>query len=148
MNIINDFHLTIDLIKHERSKDSHSNIYAVKITNRDVKFNWKCAFRGPKETDHSYKLSEVGFKSLLTFINKKLLNRNIKEIRKADNIGLSINLTVKIEMDNNKTEANIVGMYNDWTKRGKKKQCNIKNLDYYNAISHIISHAEQKVDLF
>ena len=148
MNKIYNFHLNIDLIEHERSLDSHSNIYKVDITNRDVKFNWKCAFRGPKETDHSYKLSEEGFENLLAYIKENNLNRNLKEIRKAENLGLSINLTVKIEMENIKTEAQIVGMYKDWKNRGKKKECNIKNIDYYNTISLIISQAENKNDSF
>ena len=96
--------------------------------NRHIKFNWNCHFRRPKEIDHLYKLSESGFEGLLSYIKENNLNRNLKEIRKADNLGF--------------------GMYKDWTKRGKKKECNIKNIEYYNAISFIISQAENKNDSF
>ena len=73
--------------------------------NRHIKFNWNCHFRRPKEIDHLYKLSESGFEGLLSYIKENNLNRNLKETRKAENLGLSINLTVKIEMEHIKSCA-------------------------------------------
>lgn len=136
-----DFVTIIYIIKQEKSKDSHSDSYYIKIKNKKLEYLYN--HRGfPEEINRSFrtKIKKPIFRKLIKYIKSNSLNINLKENKPAGNIGLSFYMTVKIKLKNKITEISISGMLNDWGKNKlKKNPCNVKNIKYYYLAFRIIS---------
>lgn len=142
------FSLSIAFTKCETSKDSHTSRYTIGINGREVRYQWQyTGFPDDKNEARTWTMSPAVQAKLLEYIRTHRLTRNLREIRSATGIGLSVDVTWTLVQSGRTNVIRLQGMYNDWSKRDSKP-CNIDNIALYHRIEAVIASLRNRNDYF
>ncbi len=143
----NDFYLKIDLTNREKSKDSNSQRYIIKIKNKDVTYKYTYGgFPGYKEKSKNYTLTDKELSDIIQEIKDEEINNSIEEIRSTKSNGgstRSVQLFLSLKLAGKITESNISGNTRIFRADGKIKGEIIKNKDYVNNVESLIQDLER-----
>ncbi len=132
--------MILNLSQRETSKDTNWQQTKLIVKNREVDYAWSYGgYPDARNKEEKYKINEEQEKKIIEYIKKNKLNKNIKEIKSSAGIGVSINLTFEVIIENIKTEIIISGRSNIWGGSRWKKKTNLKKIDVYHNVASLIS---------
>ncbi len=142
-----NFHLKIDLLNRETSKDSNSQRYLVEIKDKDVTYKYIYGgFPGYKEKSKNYTLTDKELSEIIQEIKDGKINNSIEEIKPTKSNGgstRSVYLSLSLKLDGKITESAILGNTHIFKAAGKIKGEIIKNKNYVNNVESLIQDLER-----
>jgi len=137
-------YLKIEFTRRETSKDSNWSRTVLEIKDGTVKKNVRYGgFRAPEDKNISFPITGEQEALITGYISKQRVNRNIKENKPCDGIGISVVVRLTAEIGGKTTLVEISGMSRRWG--GKKNgSSNIKNIQLINDIRFLINSADNK----
>ena len=143
----NDFYLKIDLTNREKSKDSNSQKYIIKIKDNNVTYKYTYGgFPGYEEKSKNYTLTDKELSAIIQEIKDEKINNSIEELRSTKSNGgstRSVHLSVFMVLDCKITKSEISGNTRILRADGKIKGEIIKNKDYVNNVKSLIQDLER-----
>ena len=143
----NNFYLKIDLTNREKSKDSNSQRYIIKIKDKNVTYKYTYGgCPGYKEKAKNYTLTDKELSAIIQEIKDEKINNSIEELKSTKSNGgstRSVHLSLSLKLDGKTTESNISGNTRIFRAGGKIKGEIIKNKDYVNNVKSLIQDLER-----
>lgn len=115
----NDFFVSLNLRSEEISEDSNSQTETLEIENTRGTYSWTYEGYQPSEdfdTEAStdFHLTTEEIEALMQFIRNQELNQDLVEEQPMTDMGRSVEMALKVEMNGKQTEILIKGMSETW----------------------------------
>jgi hypothetical protein len=139
------FVMHLRLERTEHSKDH--NVRLTEIHAADTVVSYGYLYEGfPPDAEKTVKkhvnLSPADLDALIALVEEKKLDRNIEEKKPADEIGVSVAMTLEITRKGKTTRAAVSGMTSIW---GKELESNIRNAKFLEGVEALVSFVESRL---
>ena len=141
-----DFHLKIDLINRERSKDSNSQRYRVEVKNKAVTYTYSYSgYPGNQKKSKKYTLSDEELSEIIQTIKDEKIEVSVEEKKstKANGVTISVDLSLFLKLEGKITESKISGNVRIFRADGEIKGELIRNKNYVNSVESLIGDLER-----
>lgn len=140
------------LSHHETSKDSNSETIKIQIGRNEVVLKKEYdGFKALENKTLSGELKAGELESIIEFIKKHQLNKNLTENQEIEGIGISGHLKIEVfQLDTTTVliegKTNIWGgddyVEKNWGKEYVEKRTNIENIEYFTNAKSFVSYIE------